>query len=60
MKNRMKNLIAKAKGTITDWWRDYGDETIIIFLMSITVMGGVAATSYWRGRYDGANENRNH
>lgn len=55
----MKNLITKVKDTIADWWCNYGDEIIIVFLAGTTVLGA-AATSYWRGKYSGVIENRNH
>lgn len=58
MKNRMKNFISNAKDTIIDWWCDWGVYTVVALLTGAAVTGA-AATSYWRGKYDGVMENRN-
>ena len=58
MKNRIKTFISNAKDAIVDWWHDYGDIVIIVF-MTGTAVAGTAATNYWKGKYEGAIENQN-
>ena len=58
MKNRIKTFISNTKDAIVDWWHDYGDIVIIVF-MTGTAVAGAAATSYWKGKYEGAIENQN-
>ena len=57
MKNRIKTFISNAKDACVDWWIDYGD-IVLIALMTGTAVAGAAATSYWKGKYEGVIENR--
>ena len=57
MKNRIKTFISNAKDACVDWWIDYGD-IVLIVLMTGTAVAGVAATNYWKGKYEGVIENR--
>ena len=58
MKNRIKTFISNAKDAIVDWCCDYGDIVIVAF-MTATAVAGAAATSYWKGKYEGVIENQN-
>ena len=58
MKNRIKTFISDTKDAIVDWWHDYGDIVIMAF-MTGTAVAGAAATSYWKGKYEGVIENQN-
>ena len=57
MKNRIKTFISNAKDACVDWWIDYGG-IVLIALMTSTAVAGTAATSYWKGKYEGVIENR--
>ena len=57
MKNRIKTFISNAKDACVDWWIDYGD-IVLMVLMTGTSVAGAAATSYWKGKYEGVIENR--
>ena len=58
MKSRIKTFISNTKDAIVDWWRDYGDIVIIVF-MTGTAVAGATATNYWKGKYEGVIENQN-